>query len=194
MSENFALEQKILNKINIAEELEEAFFDIPFGNSQFQIRNFIVNASLTPARAYRAVGLEIMKKVQALRETYFTLQKGNIDIEELEERIADPKVSAYDKRRARLDIEQKLAGRGYTRKLVQDALAELDCLYKTYKQLPRFTRAEFEAAEGKYFDLKLRRQARGITGAMESIENMRVDLISGLDAPRNSAPLIGGEK
>lgn len=166
------LAQKILNKISIENELESAFFDIPFGNSQFQIRNFIVNAAHTPERAYRAVGLTIFEKIRALKEAYYKIKKENIDIEELEEKIADRESSVYDVRRWKIDIEQKIDARRYTRKLVNDALAELDCLYKIYKKLKPISRAEFEAKEETYFKIKLQKHANGITGALESLDNM----------------------
>lgn len=176
--DDLALKNEILKKISIVDELEGAFFDIPFGNSQFQIQNFIVNAALTPERAYRAIGLAIFAKIQALRETYYKLKKEEIDIEELREKVDCFEASVYDKRRAAVEIEQKTDARRYTRKLVNDALAELDFLYEAYQKLPRFSRAEFEAAEKKYFEIKLQKQIKGITGALESLDNMSGDVLA----------------
>ena len=173
-------EDKIIKHTSIAAELEEAFFDIPFGNSAFQIKNFIMNAQHTPERAYRAIGLTISAKIKALKETYYNLKKENINIEELEEKIANPATSKYDRARHKLEIEQKMENRSYTRKLVNDALVEIDCLYAAYKKLPQFTRTEFEAGEKKYFEIKLKKQAAGITGALESLDNMTVDLLPAL--------------
>ncbi|OGP87134.1 MAG: hypothetical protein A2031_07980 [Deltaproteobacteria bacterium RBG_19FT_COMBO_43_11] len=170
-------EDLITAQTGIIAEIETAFFDIPFGNSAFQIQNFIINAQYTPERAYRAIGLTISTKIKALKEAYYGLKKENIDIEELQEKIADPATGKYDKARAELEIEKKKENRNWGKKLVNDALAELECLYVAYKKLPKLTRAEFEAGERKHFEIKLKKQAAGITGALESIDNMNVDLL-----------------
>ena len=175
------LEKQIIAATNIADELDEAFFDIPFGNSQFQIQNFVINAQYTPARAYRAIGLGMMSKIQALKESYYTLKKEDIDIEELQDKIADPATNKYARKRAEIELEQKLEGRSYVRKLINDALSELDCFYQAYKKLPKFSRAEFEAQEKLHFEIKLSQQAAGITGALESIDNMKMDLLCKLE-------------
>ena len=46
--------------------------------------------------------------------------------------------------------------------------------YTAYKELPKFTREEFEAGERKHFEIKLKKQAQGITGALESLDNMNL--------------------
>ena len=166
---------KELTRVNdIAAELDKAFFDIPFGNSAFQIENFIINAALTPARAYRAIGLGMSTKINDLRDAYYKLKKEDIDIEELRDKLANPAVNRYDRARIGLEIDQKREARRYTHKLINDALAELDCFYRAYKKLPPITRAEFEAEERKHFEIKLGNQAAGITGALESLDNIRI--------------------
>ena len=53
---------------NVLTEIEDAFFDIPFENSDFQTRAFVVASQQTPARAYRAIGLQMFSKIQAVKE------------------------------------------------------------------------------------------------------------------------------
>lgn len=159
----------------VIQEFQDAFYDIPFGNSKFQIENFVVNSQHTPARMYRAVGLSSSAKIRALREALYSRKKEEIDIEELEEKIADPLTSKFDKRRFQLDIEQKMENREYTKKLVNDALHELSQYYRIFKSLPKLTRPEFEQEEKKHFKIRLNKAVLGIQGARESLDNMGDD-------------------
>jgi|SRR3990167_904724 len=164
----------IENTGDVIKEIEEAFFDIPFENSQFQTEHFVINAALTPQRAYRAIGLRMNNRLRALREAQFSRMREDIDMEELRAKADDQTVSKYDRRRAEIDILQKLSNRAFTEKLINDALAELNVLYAHFKRLPRFTREEFEVAEQTYFRESLTRQVSGVVGANESLTNMNV--------------------
>ncbi len=170
----------------VIEEYEEAFFDIPFGNSQFQIENFIINQAHTPERAYRAIGLAMRAKIQALREAYYTLKKQDIDIEEAQEKIEGKYFTKWEKKRAAVDLEQKQEMRRDTKKLVNDALAELSFLYAAFKKFPRYTRLEFEAGEEKHYRIRLMKQALGIQGPLESLDNMGIRVVDKVvtEAPR----------
>lgn len=139
-----------ISKINI-NQLYETFKQIPFGNSDFQDKYFIVNSQLTPARAFRAVCLQLRDRIQALHETYYNLQKENIDIEELQEKL-EKEENKYEKRRIGLEIEKKIFERIDTEKLVEDALHEVEYLMKLYNELPHPTREEFEAEEQEHFE------------------------------------------
>lgn len=160
----------------VIEEYEEAFFDIPFGNSKFQIENFIINAAHTPERAYRAIGLTMRAKIQALREAYYALKKQEVDIEEAQEKIDSKYYTKWEKKRALIEIEQKQEMKRDTKKLINDALAELSILYGVFQKMPRFTREQFEAGERKYFEIRLQKMALGIQGPFESLDNMGTDV------------------
>lgn len=160
------------NANDVIAEINSAFFDIPFENSQFQTEHFVINAALTPERAYRAIGLRMHNRLRALREAQFSRAREDVDIDEARAKIRDPKTSEFDKRRAGIDIEEKLASRPFTDKLINDALAELNVLYAHFKRLPRYTRQQFEGAEKDYFTESLTRQIKGIVGAAESLTNM----------------------
>jgi len=156
----------------VIQEYEEAFFDIPFGNSQFQIENFIINASHTPERAYRAIGLTMRAKIQALKEAYYSLKKQEVDIEEAQEKLASNYHTKWEKKRAAIEIEQKEEMKRDTKKLINDALAELSVLYAVFKKMPRYTREQFEAGERTHYQIRLTKQALGIQGPHESLDNM----------------------
>jgi hypothetical protein len=160
---------------SVLQELEDAFFDIPFENSDFQNRAFVIAAQQTPARAYRAIGLRMFSKIRALKEYEFGKRKTVIDIEEKRWKIADEATNQFDRRRLELEIEQLEDGQGFSEKLKNDALRELDCLYAEFKKLPKYNRAKFEVEEGIHFARKLDRQLQA-PGAHESLAAMNVDL------------------
>ena len=157
-------------------EIEDAFFDIPFENSAFQNRAFVIAAQITPARAYRAIGLRITAKLRALNDALFAERKLAVDILELDEKIKDPRTPKFELMRAEIDKEEKLSHEWMTRKLIRDAEVEVDTLYAAYKALPKIGRMEFEAEEQTHFSERLLRQAHGQNGPLESLLNIDADL------------------
>jgi hypothetical protein len=166
----------LLDTNSAIQELEQAFFDIPFENSDFQNEAFVLAAQITPERAYRALGLRMHSKLQALRHNLFAERKRDIQLGELHEKLEASGVSKWDKMRAQIEIEEIESGISYTEKLKNDAIKELECLYKHFKSLPRFTRKQFEDAEANHFQERLKRQASGISGASESLVNISEDI------------------
>lgn len=162
------------NLPNVLTELEEAFFDIPFENSDYQNKVFVLAAQQTPARAYRAIGLRMFAKIRAVQECLLNRERSNIDIEEMEHKIGLPETSDYDRRRLRVDILRIRNNESWENKLLHDALHELDCLYSEFKAMPSFTRSAFEAEEHKHFELKLSR-AMKVSGPAEALMNMTLD-------------------
>lgn len=161
---------------SVIEELDAAYFDVPFENSQFQTENFVIGGSITPERAYRNIGLRMQNRLAALSEAQYSQAKEDIDIEELEVKIQEVGETSFEGRRARLDITYKLSNRRFTAKLVNDALCELNVLYRHFQSLPRYTRAQFEAGEQLHFDTKLTRQLNHVEGAAEALTNMQQDI------------------
>lgn len=163
------------NTGDVLKEIDDAFFDIPFENSQFQTEHFVINAALTPERAYRAIGLRMHNRLRALREAQFSRMREDVDIDEARSVIKNEKSTGFERRRAEITIQEKLANRPFTDKLINDALAELNVLYAHFQRLPRFTRQQFEDAEKDYFKESLTRQLKGVVGAAESLTNMNAE-------------------
>ena len=153
-------------------EIQDSFLSIPFGNSDFQISNFIVNGAQTPERAFRAVCLSLRDKILTLNEAYYNQLKFQVDLDELQEKIGDPATDKFDRRRMEIDYEQKISQQRDNEKLLIDAIHEVELLYSFCQKLPHPTRAEFEAAEEDYFKISLTKQVLGIDGAVGSLENM----------------------
>jgi hypothetical protein len=160
---------------DVLAEIEGAFFDVPFGNSDFQMHAFVIAAQQTPGRAYRAIGLELMSKINAVKEFIFSQEKMKIDLEELEYKIALDSTSEFDRRRHRLEITRLQSGQAWQNKLLNDQMHLLDLLYAEFKKFPRYDRAKFEGEEAGHFDARLKRQIER-SGAVESLDNMHIDM------------------
>lgn len=161
---------------NLLAELDTAFYDIPFENSDFQNSMFVVAAQQTPGRAYRAIGLRMFAKIRAIKELNFARRLEEIDLEEKRELVANEQASRFERMRAQVEIDKMLDQRTWTDKLLNDALKELGCLYTEFKKLPAITRDQFEEEERLHFQMKLERQVQGHVGAHESLANMNGDM------------------
>jgi hypothetical protein len=111
-------------------------------------------------------------KIQALKEAYYSLKKQDVDIDEAQEKIDSKYHTKWEKKRALIDIEQKQEMKSDTMKLINDALAELSVLYSVFKKMPRYSRKQFEDGEREHFRIRLTKQALGLNGPLESLDNM----------------------
>lgn len=177
---------------NILNEVENAFFDIPFENSRYQTKMFVIQAQQTPARAYRSIGLQMMGKIQAIKEMKYSRDLEDVDIDEWQSLIESTDTSAFEKRRLNIKIRKALDGRSYTDKLLNDAIIELNCLYDEFQKYPKYTREIFESEEEEHFSLKLANQIKsGGNGALMSLETMQSgsEFIKRLSAVNDKKPI-----
>lgn len=179
------------NTQDIVKELEEAFFDIPFENTAFQTEKFVLAAALTPERAYRAIGLRMMSKISAVRSAKFSRLENEIDLDEIADKIANGNLNEFDVRREKLKQQKLDEEKGFSDKLIHDALVELNLLYKHFKALPRFTREEFEAAEHTHFTLRLNRDLQ-LNASEQSLMDMEYDMQNLLSHEQEAKKLNGG--
>jgi hypothetical protein len=156
-------------------EVEIAFMDIPMGNTKFQIDNFVMNASITPERKFRTVGLEMRTKLQEINRMKFNLTKLKIDIEEIEFNV-EKEENPFQKRRLLVDIDMKKSELFSYQKTIKDAVDELKIYYSYFKELPKPSKEEFEIAEETYFALHLHNQVLGVQGAILSLRQMGLDV------------------
>jgi len=148
---------------NVLKEIQDAFYDIPFENSEFQTENFVLAAQITPERAYRALGLRMYKKLLAVQESIIGIERAKIEEEEILETLKDPTVSNFQKRKLRLDLKLREINQPFLEKLLNDAIVELNILYRHFKALPRYTRQEFETGEKRHFLETSKRALMGIS-------------------------------
>ena len=178
MSEETQLTISETNAEDVVKEIQDAFYDIPFENSAYQTENFVIAGQITPERAYRAIGLRMNKKLIAVQEALIEKEMEKVEEEELQSKIDSPDYSNFDKRRFELELKKKQIYKPFNDKLFNDALKELNVLYKHFKALPKYTREEFEAGEKRHFLEDLNRQALGLAGAKMSLINMFDDMAS----------------
>lgn len=157
---------------NTLEVLTKRFYDIPFENSDFQNKSFVIQAQQTPARAYRAIGLKMFAKLNAIKELKYGRMLDEVDADEYRQTIATDG-DEFKVRRATIKLEKLLAGRGYTDKLLNDTIHELNFLHKELQRYPEYDREMFEEEEQQHFSLSLNLQADlKNSGAHISLNNM----------------------
>jgi len=144
-----------MNVEEVLAELDDAYYDIPFGNSDYQNKAFVMAAEMTPARAYRHIGLRMFNRIAAIKELKFSRLLEEVDIEEKQAEIDNPGTSPFDVKRRKIELEQIADRRAQTDKLLNDAIKELNCLYAEFKKFPKYTRLQFEAEEEQHFVMKL---------------------------------------
>jgi uncharacterized membrane-anchored protein YhcB (DUF1043 family) len=166
------------NAHDVIKEVQDAFYDIPFENSAFQTENFVIAGQITPERAYRAIGLRMNKKLIAVQEALIGKEMEKIEEEEIRAKLESPDYNQFEKRKFELELQKKQISKSFSEKLLNDAIKELNVLYKHFKALPKYTREEFEAGEKRHFLEKLNREALELAGAKESLINMFDDISS----------------
>jgi len=171
---------------SILDEVNEAFFNIPFENSAFQTEKFVIAASITPERAYRSIGLRMSSKIRALQEAKYSRLNNEIDLDEINEKIASGDLDKYDLRRENVKRQKASADVNYCDKLINDAITELNVLYRHFKALPKFTRKQFEAGEKRHFTERLSRQ-HVLSGDQQSMINMEEDSVALIEFEKASS-------
>jgi len=170
-----ASELKTIEQVDsILDEVNDAFFDIPFENSAYQTEKFVIAGSITPERAYRTIGLRMSNRIQALQEAKFSMANYQIDLDEINAKIEAGRLNQYDLRREDAKREKTKGEMAYSKKLINDAITELNVLYKHFKALPKFTREQFEAGERRHFTERLSRQDV-LSANQQSLINMGED-------------------
>lgn len=151
----------------IVSEILSRIEDIPKENSIFQESMFVANEAQTPERMVRAIWLRAMEKINALRQYYFSNKENNLVIEALErdiKRLESGENKIWDKvidypdieiSRKKSEIEKILSDNISTKGLIKDALVTLAYHYEVLKQLPKYTREEFEKNERNHFEKRL---------------------------------------
>ena len=135
------------------EQFLELIEEVPFGNSDWQNRNAIVNDEKTPARAYRHAALRIMNRLQALKELKYNKAKQAIEIRILKRDMAN-ELDELKRELIVLEIEHKTSSEAYTKKLANDAIKEIQCLWPIIESLGKLSREAFESQEAIHFEKK----------------------------------------
>ena len=155
---------------NVMSELNEKFYNIPFENSDFQNEMTNIRGHMTPARAYRSIGLRMYNKIGAINELKYARLSDQVNIDEWQSTIESDDSSTFEKRRAQIKIDKQLSMVGYTDKLLNDAIHELNFMYSRLQEFPDYTRESFEHEEETHFILKHNLQINsGGNGSKEAL-------------------------
>lgn len=120
------------NAHDVIKEVQDAFYDIPFENSAFQTENFVIAGQITPERAYRAIGLRMNKKLIAVQEALISKEMSKVEEEEIQAKIDSPDYNNFEKRKFELELKKKQIYKPFKEKLLNDAIKELNVLYKHF--------------------------------------------------------------
>ena len=138
----------------MGEDLYELFKNIPFGNSEYMIKKFVL-AKEGNARVYRQCLLEYNKKYKALKEAEFRRRYLNWYVPKLKllARIIPltPLLVFLDRKKHLLMVEDML---------IHDAIQEVKAYEAALRQCKQYTREEFEAEEHGYYKTKFLKAAQ----------------------------------
>lgn len=166
-----SLQDTVNNFIALVEE-------VPWGNSDWQNQQTIINRELTPERAYRHASIRIMNRFEALKETYYSIQKNKIEIKKLE-RLLAAETDELEHELLQLEIQHKTSGDRNQEKLIKDAIREIESLAPVILAMGKLSREQFEQAEAKHFELKYRNQVMNKSDSLLGLEAMGVDIQTG---------------
>ena len=153
LEDNNSIDKAITYLMDITDE-------IPFGNSDFQNQTAIVNSELTPYRALRHSALRINDRLRALNECYYNIKENDIKIERIDRqinRLKENKPIDYDLdiRELENDKSKILSNYSYIKKLIKDAIAEINSLSPVVESIGKITKEQFESEEKDHFIKKL---------------------------------------
>jgi hypothetical protein len=142
-----------IEKFNDAiQTVEKRALQIPFGNSKYQIDS-IVAESQTPERAYRSLLLNFEKRFNDLKSGSINRRKQENKVKRLQLE-ADLESDDLKREAILLDIEEIITNFDYENKLADDCIEELKYMQGMIEKMPEYSRAEFEAGEKNYFELR----------------------------------------
>ena len=144
---------------SIEQEILGLVKDIPFENSYAQTRS-VINSALVPQKAFKVIGLRLTKRLNDLKVCSIKREQveNEIDLLKYERnhlKHKDATLKLLHQKRLDLVIKEKTACFDYENKLAGDCIAELKHLYRMIKNLPKYTREEFEEGEKVWINLKL---------------------------------------
>ena len=176
-----------ITKINQFDaELKELFEGVPFGNSTFQSKYFVIAAQMTPARAYRTISLKLNSLYKSLKEHAFDRREKKAEINHVKSQLKRFWVLGHKRKMLEIKLDRLEFEFNATDKVLADAWLEFEFFYSELKKYPKYTREDFESEERKYFEISLTRQAQGLTGPQQSLCNMQSDYEQ-LEAQREDA-------
>jgi hypothetical protein len=140
-----------LEKVEINDQLLQAFKEVQQPRTEFQLRKFVVGQHGIPEQDYAQCVVELQLKYNNLRRAKIHLEKTKHQVSELSKKT--DKLSEFTRREKEIDKEEcGLA--------VIGALREFEILYQIWNEFPKkYTRAEIDRVQPEYWKKRLTKQA-----------------------------------
>jgi hypothetical protein len=136
------------------EEIEKAITEIQRERSQFQLEHFVVGAQAVPEMQYRQTCLELQDMIHKYQLAEISVKKQELKIARLRETKDEMKL---------LKAKELELGLRQTRLAMIGAERELNDLVAIFDSFEtKFTRAEIEAAQPKYWNARLTGNAKAM--------------------------------
>lgn len=162
-------------------EVQEKIKDLPFGNSEFQIRKFIAS-EYGKARNVRMIYLQVWEKLRTLENNKFDQALKLIELEELESKISrDLFENIWARKKAVIELEKAKFNLECANKTIADAIEELKIYHKILSEIDgheKITREDFETEEYQYWVNRLGNTAKRQLASMGTVKE---DVLESLD-------------
>lgn len=158
----------------ICDDVKTRTEKLSLGYSEFQIKNFIVAAQITPARQYKQLLLELEVRLGAMEQRVADYELAKIDLEEMVYKLESADTDQFEKKRLQIKLRVAKKSEQHFEKQVKEALREINVFYEMLEQMPELTQGDIEAEESLYFREKLIRETQH-QGAMLSLITMEKD-------------------
>ena len=143
----------------------EFFTTTPFGNTEFQIMNFVLNKVEypTPFSKFRQSKLELWTRFQSLMEDHFQYREALANIELEKAKISDWSTDDDPIKKAKIklseiNIDKNIFKMQVIKKLVQDKIREMNIFYRvTLEEEPKIKGDEVNE-DLKVWEEKMRQQ------------------------------------
>lgn len=157
------------------EEIYKEMREVPFGNSVFQIENF---CDVFPSRRKRHILLQLNAKIQALKKCEFRRDRIEVELRRFRRRWFKGPLVKIDIAEKEWDLEQE-------KKLIHDAIIEVNAYKRMLEQIPKMNRIEFEKMERGYWQQRLiadahRELKQGgtvLVGTLAALNQLGIDAI-----------------
>jgi hypothetical protein len=142
------------------EEIEKLSWEIPFGNTQYQIEKFLEEH--TPERQVRMILLQLNEKIKQMKKYQLGIERLKLRIEEMQEKIDASE--GRQKRLMELDLQEIEMDYVSNQKLVNDSVVEINIYDNLLKKAQSkihvpVTRESFEQAEQTYWEKRMVEEA-----------------------------------
>lgn len=182
MTNELKIIEEKTNFQDVYENIVDIVEEIPFWNSDFQNQKLMINTEWSTHRWFRTAWLHILDKLNALKEAKASFNENEIEVERKKRKIKRlelKKPEDYDLDIGLLEIQiSKIENSySYNRKLVKDAIAEINSVLPFFNSIGKLTKEQFESKEEEHYLKRLSNQLANKHESLKSLNGMWFDLV-----------------